>query len=246
MKLKNHEIASEFSKIAGLIRMPNYFYDEVIMLANIKGKERILDVGCGNGYLLERIKNNYSHVQLYGIELSHELFKKSKKRLHGKATVLRGLGEKTNFSNGFFDIIFITEVLEHTKNPEKILDESKRLLKEGGKIIVTFPNIHAFFPFYLFDTIIPDALKSVLLPDEHPFNSLQPIDRIFTLSEIKKIIKRIKLKEKKRFGVQYFPWLSVNQFMKEIMQKKRPTINSIFSALNLHFLAYRMIILLNK
>ncbi|MEM2416175.1 MAG: methyltransferase domain-containing protein [Nitrososphaerota archaeon] len=44
-------------------------------------------------------------------------------------------------SNESFDSVAILEVIEHLKNPEKTLEEIHRVLKKGGQVIVSTPNV---------------------------------------------------------------------------------------------------------
>ena len=54
-----------------------------------------------------------------------------------------GVGENLSYSNEYFDFIFLGEVLEHSWQPKKLVDECFRVLKKGGNLILDTPNIYA-------------------------------------------------------------------------------------------------------
>lgn len=62
-----------------------------------------------------------------------------------------------------YDLILCTEVLEHTANPQRIVDECHRVLKPGGILIITVP---AIFPVHGYPAdnwrFMPDGLKQLL------------------------------------------------------------------------------------
>jgi len=52
-----------------------------------------------------------------------------------------GSAESLPFPNESFDTATMLEVIEHLKNPEKALQEIKRILKPGGQVIISTPNV---------------------------------------------------------------------------------------------------------
>lgn len=101
-------------------------------------KEKVLDVGCGNGtvahYLFE---NGY---QVLGIDVSKDAVDQAKKLGIGKffqGNVEEGLP----FPAKKFDVVFLGDILEHLFNPAHVLREAKRVLKPKGRIVVSCPNM---------------------------------------------------------------------------------------------------------
>jgi len=96
----------------------------------------LLDMGCGDGeflkYVNEKVKKN-------GIDFSKTGIEKAKQKVvNGNFSI--GDINKTQFNDSAFDVITIIETLEHVNNPEETLKEAKRLLKIGGKIIISVPH----------------------------------------------------------------------------------------------------------
>ena len=97
---------------------------------------RVLDVGTGNGYLMECLSEK--KFQVWGTEISESSAKICEKKFPGK--VYLGEIEKANYSDNFFDVVFMTDVLEHLNNSKKVILEIKRILKPGGHIFIISPN----------------------------------------------------------------------------------------------------------
>ena len=96
---------------------------------------RVLDVGCGDGTLMEFLKNN-KKIDIRGIEIS----KNNVQQCIGKGlTVIEGDAEKdlSQFPDGSFDFVILSQTLQAFLNPEKVITE---LLRVGKKAIVTIPN----------------------------------------------------------------------------------------------------------
>lgn len=104
--------------------------------ADIHPKDRVLEVGCGAGHILERIPRG----SLTGVDISPVQIERSKKRLGTRAELLIAKGENLPFEDESFDRIICTEVFEHVLEPELILREMKRVLKKNGIISLSIPN----------------------------------------------------------------------------------------------------------
>jgi len=109
---------------------------EFKIIANIIEKNtRVLDVGCGDGTLMEFLQDN-KQIDIRGIEISKENVQKC----IGKGlTVIEGDAEKdlSQFPNESFDFVILSQTLQAFLNPEKVISE---LLRVGKKAIVTIPN----------------------------------------------------------------------------------------------------------
>jgi methionine biosynthesis protein MetW len=101
----------------------------------IEKKARVLDVGCGDGTLMQFLQNN-KEIDIRGIEISKE---NSQKCLGKGLTVIEGDAEKdlSQFPDGSFDFVILSQTLQAFLNPETVI---KELLRVGKKAIVTVPN----------------------------------------------------------------------------------------------------------
>ena len=101
----------------------------------IETNTRVLDVGCGDGTLMVFLKNN-KEIDVRGIEIS----KSNVHQCIGKGlTVIEGDAEQdlSQFPDGSFDFVILSQTLQAFLNPEKVISE---LLRVGKKAIVTIPN----------------------------------------------------------------------------------------------------------
>lgn len=106
-------------------------------IAKIKSGGRILDLGCGRGdFLLEMKKLGWN---TFGVDTSEVACALAKARV--KENVYNHELKNCNFPDNFFDVITTWHVLEHISNPNQILQEINRILKNDGLIILEVPNI---------------------------------------------------------------------------------------------------------
>ena len=101
----------------------------------IEKNTRVLDVGCGDGTLMEYLKTN-KEIDIRGIEISKS---NSQKCVSKGLTVIEGDAEKdlTQFPDSSFDFVILSQTLQAFLNPEIVIQE---LLRVGKKAIVTVPN----------------------------------------------------------------------------------------------------------
>ena len=98
------------------------------------GYGKVLDVGCGSGYLLSKLKSEF----LCGMDLSAGAVKEAGNRVkqgHFCVADARSIAFKSNV----FDYVVCTEVLEHIEGNDTVR-ECYRVLKRGGVMLVTVPN----------------------------------------------------------------------------------------------------------
>jgi len=101
----------------------------------VEKNTRVLDVGCGDGALMEFLKNN-KKIDIRGIEISKNNVQKCVRK---GLTVIEGDAEKDliQFPDKSFDFVILSQTLQAFLNPEIVINE---LLRVGEKAIVTIPN----------------------------------------------------------------------------------------------------------
>jgi len=101
---------------------------------------RVLEIGCGGGGTLAWLKQTGRAQWTAGIELSPEAAAVARTRVDdvrcGDANVLLA-----DFAQGTFDLILCLDVLEHLVDPWAALERIQGLLRPGGRIITSLPNV---------------------------------------------------------------------------------------------------------
>ena len=101
----------------------------------INKTSRILDVGCGEGELIQQLKENLN-ANVHGIEKNQDMaikgIAKGLNITHGDAEI-----DLFQYANQSFDYVILSQTLQAMMDPKKILIE---LLRVGSKAIVSFPN----------------------------------------------------------------------------------------------------------
>lgn len=100
---------------------------------------RVLDVGCAYGFMLQRFPNSF---QKFGVDVSEYAVGIARERLPSATFKIMGAEEKLPFEKNFFDIILLNDVLEHLENPKIALKNIWRVLKKGGILYITTPNLN--------------------------------------------------------------------------------------------------------
>jgi SAM-dependent methyltransferase len=118
-------------------------YDSIAELVRDEYFENILDTGCYNGKLLEKIGKNARYKNLFGIDINKKGISDCKNKFPNfkENFSLQNIDDGSNFSDEKFDLITMAAVLEHTFDPIFVIEEIHRILKPGGTFIVEVPNI---------------------------------------------------------------------------------------------------------
>lgn len=119
-----------------------------------KGEE-VLDLAAGEGVVSEFLKSLGCNVT--ALDISREALKKAEKK--GIRTVLANVEQKLPLKNDSFDAVFWGDNAEHLFLPIKTLGEIKRVLKSGGRVVISCPNMGywRYRIYYLFQGMIPQT-----------------------------------------------------------------------------------------
>lgn len=115
-----------------------------------KAKE-ILDVGCGDGLFMDRMREalaDREDVALWGVDYSKYKLEKAKEKGHNVKWC--DLEKGLPFEDKTFDVVYAAELIEHLYNPDYFLEECYRVLRKDGVIIISTPNLQAWYNRMLF------------------------------------------------------------------------------------------------
>jgi 2-polyprenyl-3-methyl-5-hydroxy-6-metoxy-1,4-benzoquinol methylase len=116
--------------------------DEIIPLLP-QGIENILEIGCGTGSTLRHLKEAGLCRWAAGVELFADAAEEAKKNID---LALQGNIEQMElpFHAGQFDVILCLDVLEHLVDPWAVIKKLDPLLKPGGAIVASIPNVRFY------------------------------------------------------------------------------------------------------
>ncbi|MBM4134679.1 MAG: class I SAM-dependent methyltransferase [Nitrospira sp.] len=103
----------------------------------LPGSSRVLDVGCGRGYMLRALQD-WGH-EVHGTQLSSAAVRFAREHL-GLAHIFQGDLWDAAYPDGWFDFISLYHVFEHLPDPGEQLRELYRILKPEGLLYIEVPN----------------------------------------------------------------------------------------------------------
>jgi SAM-dependent methyltransferase len=107
------------------------------IVAGFKDRMRILDIGCADGSILSPFAKLH---ELHGVEICDSLVQQA--NAAGVKAVMHDVEAKAlPYPDKTFNIVFCGETIEHQVDTDWLMAEINRVLKPGGKAILTFPNI---------------------------------------------------------------------------------------------------------
>lgn len=124
----------KYSRVAQIMSSPEY--------------QRVLDIGCNRGSLEYLYERNYSGVKsrpkpdklIVGVDVAEVAVEQAHSLEWTHSTFLPYDGSVLPFCSSSFDLAIMVEVIEHVLDKKKMLSEVARILKPGGRLIVTTPN----------------------------------------------------------------------------------------------------------
>lgn len=124
----------------------------------------VLDAACGTGFGSRMMSENAKKV--YGIDISREAVEYAKEKYANENIVYDQMDvAKISYPDGFFDAVVSFETVEHVPEPERFLNEIQRVLRPGGRLIISTPNrettcqgkdVHA--PFHIKEFTLDEML----------------------------------------------------------------------------------------
>ena len=162
--------------------------EKIYRFKMFKGK-KILDIGCGNGWVIEQYARHGAFC--YGIDLTEKAINLSYKRLSTsglQANLLVGDAQELPYPSEYFDLVSSMGVLHHVPNTVRALSEIHRVLKPEGHTLLMFYHKNSLRYRLLFPCRkIRRGVSMQLLINEFdgPEN---PLGKVFSRREVKTIM----------------------------------------------------------
>jgi len=120
---------------------PHSSHGRVLEILGERGAARVLDVGCGPGWLGEALRAQGHEVT--GVDVAEEPGVRDRLHRFVRADLEQGLPDEVGDG---FDVVLAADVLEHVRRPESLLASMAGRLRPGGSVIASVPNISHWYP----------------------------------------------------------------------------------------------------
>ncbi|OOM76703.1 class I SAM-dependent methyltransferase [Clostridium sp. BL-8] len=137
------EVASNWDNMRN-----DFFSDEVRLVAyktaDVQERKVAADIGAGTGFITEGLINK--NVKVIAVDQSEEMLNllKTKFSNYKDLKCIQGVGEELPIEDNSVDYVFANMFLHHVENPSLVIKEMQRILKSGGKLVITDLDKHNF------------------------------------------------------------------------------------------------------
>ena len=114
---------------------------------------RLLEIGCGAGNLLLQATVSGSYPVALDLSMQALTFVRSRLEEAGSGAeapvgyaCTQAIGEALPLADASFDCVLMSEVIEHLEEPQISIREAVRVLRPGGRLLITTPNYRSFWP----------------------------------------------------------------------------------------------------
>jgi SAM-dependent methyltransferase len=159
-----------------------------LLLGEARPGERVLDLGCGTGRFVAALRD--AGADAVGVELAETALRRARANAPGADLRLVEPDGSLPLDHGSVDLVWCSEVLEHVADTEHLLLEVRRVLRPGGRLLVTVP----------FHGRVKGALIALLRFDAH-FDPLGQHLRFYTARSLRATLERSGFD-----AVQVRPW----------------------------------------
>jgi len=110
--------------------------------------DSVLEIGCGNGNGTKLIKRYFNPLHITAIDLDEKMIQIAQVTVHDESTIFQVMdASKLDFPNESFDAKFDFGIIHHIPNWKNCIGELRRVLKEGGKLILEELSLDTFSGF---------------------------------------------------------------------------------------------------
>lgn len=150
-----------------------------LLKAHLGPGSNVLEIGCGAGNLLLQavVKDSFP----VALDLSMQALTFVRSRLQATASgpdapcshaCIQGIGELLPLPADSFDCIILSEVIEHLEQPENSIREAARVLRPGGRLLVTTPNYRSLWP--VMEWVVDRSNKAPRMAGEQHISRFKP------------------------------------------------------------------------
>ena len=135
-------VVAEYAKVAQQYDEKWAFYLEATTRETLRRMPmtraaRVLDVGCGTGELLRRLRAKYPDAMLAGLDPVAEMLEVAGDKLSGREDLRIGYADSLPWTASSFDIVVSCNMFHYITHPVQALQEMARVLRPGGTLVLT-------------------------------------------------------------------------------------------------------------
>lgn len=146
----------------------------------VKPESRVLDIGAATGRLAGNLKT-IKKCYVAAVEIDNNMSRQARVRCDELVCGDIESNKELSFEKKSFDTVIFADVLEHLRDPAKVLRKSKEYLKDDGNVLISIPNIGFI------------SVRLQLLLGKFDYSEYGPLDkthlRFFTLKTAKELIE---------------------------------------------------------
>jgi SAM-dependent methyltransferase len=109
-----------------------------LLLGEARRGERVLDLGCGAGRFVAALRE--AGADAVGVELAEGALERARRNVPGADLRRLGAEGEVPVEDSSVDLVWCSEVLEHVPDTAGLLSEARRVLRTGGRLLVTTPS----------------------------------------------------------------------------------------------------------
>jgi 2-polyprenyl-6-hydroxyphenyl methylase/3-demethylubiquinone-9 3-methyltransferase len=115
-------------------------HESIIQL--VAGGSEVLDIACGPGVLCRKIKQRLPDTKVTGIDFSRYTIERNREKDREQGVSYEVVDIRNSLASlpGHFDVVIMCEILEHLDEPERVVADAMKLLRTGGRFILTCPH----------------------------------------------------------------------------------------------------------
>jgi ubiquinone/menaquinone biosynthesis C-methylase UbiE len=139
----NHAYNPIYDFATGRLNRYRQLQERCVDKLELKDKERVLCVGVGTGNEILHILHRNRNVSIVGVDYSHTALRRAYRKAQtlGKKIELLIMDARfLRFPAGSFDKVLCIHVMDFVEEKEKVTNEILRVLKDGGRFVITYPS----------------------------------------------------------------------------------------------------------
>lgn len=135
------EAGAGYDDYAGLEASLRFnFAGRLSLLPNPAAGDRLLDLGAAYGFAADEAQR--AGWRAFGLEVSHSVAGRAARVIPGRVVAANGLA--LPFADATFAIVTLWDVIEHLRDPHSAVAEIARVLRPGGRLVLTTGDVHSF------------------------------------------------------------------------------------------------------